>query len=83
MIEELKVSTGLQLVLQMGGGKTVSTLTAIVDLLAAGTIRAALIIAPVRVALTTWPNEIANWEHTQHLDAVVLSGSPVKREKLL
>ena len=67
----------------MGGGKTVSTLTAIVDLLAARTIRAAIIIAPVRVALTTWPNEISSWEHTQHLDAVVLAGTPEKRLRLL
>jgi superfamily II DNA or RNA helicase len=67
----------------MGGGKSVSTLTAIVDLLAARTIRAAIIIAPVRVALTTWPNEIANWEHTAHLDAVALAGTPERRLKLL
>lgn len=83
VIEELKASTGLQLVMQMGGGKTVSTLTAIVDLLAHGIIGAAIIIAPVRVALTTWPNEIANWEHTKHLDVVVLSGTPEKRLRLL
>lgn len=83
VIEELKVSTGLQLVMGLGSGKTASTLTAIVDLLAARTIRAAIIIAPVRVALTTWPNEIANWEHTRHLDFVVLAGSPEKRLKLL
>ena len=83
VIEELKSSTGLQLVMAMGGGKSVSTLTAIVDLLAARTIRAAIIIAPVRVALTTWPNEIANWEHTAHLDAVALAGTPERRLKLL
>jgi SNF2 family DNA or RNA helicase len=83
VIEELKASTGLQLVMAMGGGKSVSTLTAIVDLLASNTIRAAIIIAPVRVALTTWPNEISSWEHTAHLDAVVLAGSPEKRLKLL
>ena len=83
IVEELKASTGLQLVVGMGGGKTVSSLTAIVDLLAARTIRAAIIIAPVRVALTTWPNEIANWEHTAHLDAVVLAGTPERRLKLL
>ena len=83
VIDELKTSTGLQLVMSMGGGKSVSTLTAIVDLLAARTIRAAIIIAPVRVALTTWPNEISSWEHTRHLDAVVLAGTPEKRLKLL
>lgn len=83
VIEELKTSTGLQLVMGLGAGKTASALTAIVDLLAAQTIRAAIIIAPVRVALTTWPNEIAQWEHTKHLDAVVLAGGPEKRLRLL
>ena len=83
VIEELKVSTGLQLVMGMGAGKSISTLTAIVDLLAARTIRAAIIIAPVRVALTTWPNEISSWEHTKNLDLVVLAGTPAKRLKLL
>jgi superfamily II DNA or RNA helicase len=83
VIEELKSSTGLQLVMGMGGGKTASFLTAVAELLAAGTIRAAIVVAPVRVALTTWPNEISSWEHLCHLDAVVLAGSPEKRLKLL
>lgn len=83
MCEELKQSTGLQLVMGLGAGKTASTLTAVADLLAEGTIRACIIIAPVRVALTTWPNEIAEWEHTRHLDFVVLAGTPEKRLKLL
>jgi SNF2 family DNA or RNA helicase len=82
-IEELKSSTGLQLVMPMGAGKTTVTLTAIADLLAARTIRAAVVVAPVRVALTTWPNEIANWDHLKHLDAVVLSGTPERRLRLL
>lgn len=83
VIEELKTSTGLQLVVGMGGGKTLSTLTALVDLLAEDTIHAAIIIAPVRVAQTTWPDEISQNEHTQHLDYVVLAGDPEKRMKLL
>lgn len=83
IVSELVESTGVQVVLGMGGGKTISTLTAIVDLLDAGTIRAAIIIAPVRVALHTWPTEIARWEHTANLDFVVLSGTPEKRLKKL
>ena len=83
IIAELKSSTGLQLVVGMGGGKTICSLTAIVDLLAEKIIRAAIIIAPVRVALTTWPNEISSWEHTQRLDYVVLAGAPARRLKLL
>jgi superfamily II DNA or RNA helicase len=83
VIEELKSSTGLQLVMGLGGGKTASFLTAVAELLAEGVIRAAIVVAPVRVALTTWPNEISSWEHLCHLDAVVLAGSPEKRLKLL
>lgn len=83
VIDEIRESTGLQLVMGLGAGKTASALTAIVDLLDANTIRAAIIIAPVRVALSTWPHEIAEWEHTQHLDAVVLSGNPDKRMTML
>ena len=83
VIEELKSSTGLQLAVPMGGGKTVCSLTAIVELLAAKAIRAAIVLAPMRVASTTWPNEISLWEHTQGLDAVVLTGLPEKRMKLL
>ena len=83
IIAELKSSTGLQLVVGMGGGKTICSLTAIVDLLAERIIRSAIILAPVRVALTTWPNEISSWKHTQHLDYVVLAGTPAKRLKLL
>lgn len=81
--KEIAESTGLQLVANMGFGKSVSVLTAVRDLLDAGTIRAAIIIAPVRVALSTWPNEIAKWEHTCGLDFVVLSGTPEKRMRLL
>lgn len=83
MIEEMKQSLGVQVVAGMGTGKSVSTLTALRDLLDAGTIRAAIIVAPVRVAITTWPNEIASWEHVAATDFVVLSGTPEKRLKLL
>lgn len=83
VIEDLKASAGLQLVMGLGAGKTASFLTAVADLLAARTIRAAIVIAPVRVALTTWPNEIRSWEHLCHLDAAVLAGSPEQRLKRL
>lgn len=79
IIEELKQSTGVQAVLGMGGGKTISSLTAIRDLLDEGTIRSAIIVAPVRVAISTWPNEIRSWEHIKDTDFTVLIGSPEKR----
>lgn len=52
------------LFVDMGLGKTVMALTAVVDLLDAELIKKALIIAPRRVANKTWPDEIDNWDHT-------------------
>lgn len=43
----------------MGLGKTVTTLTALVDVASAY----ALVVAPVRVCNLTWPNEVAAWRH--------------------
>ncbi|WP_018694522.1 DEAD/DEAH box helicase [Algicola sagamiensis] len=67
----------------MGLGKTVSTLTAIADFIADFEVSRVLIIAPLRVAQHTWPSEIHNWKHTQHLSFEVISGTPQARmEKL-
>lgn len=54
---------GVILAWDMGAGKTVSTLTALRDLLDEGVIRRALIVAPLLVAQATWPDEIEEWEH--------------------
>lgn len=48
----------------MGLGKTVSVLTVLDELHWSGELRKALIIAPKRVAIQTWPTEIAAWRHT-------------------
>src|SRR6478609_4600252 len=66
-----------------GGGKTISALTAIVDLLREGVIKHALVVAPKRVARNVWPQEIAAWAHTRGLRAAVLTGSPADRVALL
>jgi SNF2 family DNA or RNA helicase len=66
----------------MGLGKTVSTLTAVVDLLASKNIKKVIIVAPLRVAQHTWGEEIANWEHLRALKFSVLAGlSAAKREQ--
>ncbi|MEK1928554.1 MAG: SNF2-related protein, partial [Pararhizobium sp.] len=45
-------------VLKMGAGKTISTLTAISELIDDKAIRHALVVAPKRVATMVWPKEI-------------------------
>lgn len=64
-IEEHPVSA---LLLDMGLGKTIITLTAINNLMFdMFEVRKVLIIAPLRVARDTWPAEIEKWEHLKHL----------------
>lgn len=55
------------LFIDLGMGKTIICLTLIHDLIAKGWKGKALVIAPLRVAKATWPDEIDEWEHLQGL----------------
>lgn len=79
-IEEHEVSA---VFLDMGLGKTSITLTAIQNLLAAGAVKKVLVIAPLRVAQSTWPDEIAKWDHLATLRYAVAVGTPRVREAAL
>lgn len=70
-------------VVRPGGGKTISALTAIDELIEEKEIRHALVIAPKRVARSVWPDEIAAWAHTSGLRYQVLKGSPAERDTQL
>jgi SNF2-related domain len=71
-------------VLKMGAGKSISTLTAIVELIQDSVIRHALVIAPKRVATIVWPTEIKLWAHTApFLKYEVLDGDPRQRMRKL
>ena len=64
-IEEHPISA---VFVDMGLGKTVTTLTAIYDLcFDSFEIRKVLVIAPLRVARDTWPAEIEKWDHLKGL----------------
>lgn len=62
------------LFLDMGLGKTVTTLTAIKELLDNCIISNALVIAPKKVTQVTWSDEIKNWAHLQDLTISVIDG---------
>jgi SNF2 family DNA or RNA helicase len=51
-----------------GLGKTAATLAAMQDLMADGACRRALVVAPLRVARLTWPNEIRKWDQFRGLE---------------
>lgn len=67
------------LFLDMGMGKTVSSLTAIDDLLFLGEATKVLVIAPKRVAEDTWSTEVEKWDHLKHLRISKILGTPNKR----
>ncbi len=70
--------------LDMGLGKTVISLTAIADLLFDSfEAHRILVVAPLRVARDTWPAEIEKWEHLQHLTYAVCVGTPKERRAAL
>jgi hypothetical protein len=53
-------------------GKTAVTLQIISEHLLEGKCRGALIVAPIRVGLITWPNQVAKWDHSSWLRCVNL-----------
>ena len=68
------------LLLDMGLGKTVITLTAIEHLMYRDfEVRKVLVIAPLRVAQNTWPAEIQKWDHLRGMTWSVVIGSQEER----
>ena len=70
--------------LDMGLGKSVVTLTAIFDLcLDSFLVRKVLVIAPLRVARDTWPEEIQKWDHLHGLTYSIALGTEMERKAAL
>lgn len=70
--------------LDMGLGKTVISLTAIADLLFDSfEAHRVLVVAPLRVARDTWPAEISKWEHLKNLTYAVAVGTVKERKAAL
>lgn len=68
----------------MGLGKTVTTLTAIRDLMYdTFKVRRVLVVAPLRVARDTWPEEIRKWDHLKDLTYSVVVGIVAERRRAL
>lgn len=67
-------------ILDMGLGKTSVTLTAIESLMHDSfEISRVLVIAPLRVAAMTWPDEICRWDHLKSLSFAVAVGTEQER----
>lgn len=71
------------LFLDMGLGKTVSTLTAIQDLMDDCDVIKTLVVAPKKVAETTWTTEANKWDHLRTLRVSKVLGSAKQRIEAL
>jgi len=69
------------LFLDMGMGKTVSSLTALDNLIFLGDTNKVLVIAPKRVAEDTWSTEIEKWDHLKDLRISIILGTPKQRDE--
>lgn len=83
-VDFLKSYPMAMLILEMGLGKSCISLTAILDLMFDSfDVGRVLVIAPLRVAKTVWPEERENWEHASFLKMSVMVGSAEQREAAL
>jgi SNF2 family DNA or RNA helicase len=63
----------------VGAGKSVTTLTALDELSLVEDVWPALVLGPLRVARSVWPNEPKDWEHLQHLTTSTITGTVEQR----
>lgn len=82
-IDFIKTHLNCALWIDMGLGKSVSALTAVQDLAESFDLNHALVIAPLRVARKTWPDEVQEWSHLQGLDIIHIGGTEKQRLQAL
>lgn len=63
----------------VGLGKTVSSLTAYQDLRDTFDARRTLVVGPLRVARKVWPDELTKWSHLQDITYSRILGTPQQR----
>lgn len=69
--------------LQVGLGKTIISLTALMEFRRAGIVDKVLIFGPLRVIQAVWEREARKWEHTKDLRFSVMHGPKKDRERAL
>lgn len=83
-VDHIINNTHCALFLEMGLGKTVSSLTAAKKLIYEELeISTALVVAPKRVADSVWDSEIEKWEHLNHMTVSKIIGSVKQRKEAL
>lgn len=83
MVQFIKDTPCCALLVDMGLGKTVTTLTAIADLLTDLEVCKVLVIAPKFVASTTWSDEVNHWDHLRWIRVSRIIGTEKQRIEAL
>jgi SNF2 family DNA or RNA helicase len=83
IVDYIVANPRCNLFVAMGLGKTVSTLTALDTLSFVEDVFPALVLAPLRVAKGTWPDEVKKWPHLRHLSMSAVVGSDAERKMAL
>lgn len=81
MVDYLLKNPCALLAAHMGLGKTAAALKAVSVWLARGVVRKVLIVAPLRVAENTWPEEFRGWDFARKIRYSVLIGSAEDRAR--
>lgn len=68
---------------EMSLGKTAATLDGIARLLKDNPTWRVIIVGPLEVIKSTWPDELAAWEHLRHLTYTVVTGTEAERRAAL
>jgi hypothetical protein len=63
-----------------GGGKTCVGLTVLSEWLKEGVCKRAIVTAPLRVCELVWQQEAQKWEHLQHLNIAIATGTQKERD---
>lgn len=83
-IDKIIQTPKIACILDMGLGKTVCTLTALEDLMFNHLeVERVLVIAPLKVADMTWPDELQKWDHLKYIRISRAIGSEEKRIQAL
>jgi hypothetical protein len=68
---------------RMGMGKSSATLWAIDTLMLSGDVNKVLVLAPLRVARSTWPEEVQKWDQFKHFKVQTIVGNLDQRKAAL
>jgi SNF2 family DNA or RNA helicase len=83
MVDHIIANPRTNLFCPMGAGKTLAVLTALDHLSLLEDTFPVLVVAPLRVAKSTWPDEVQKWAHLRHLTVSVITGNIHQRWKAL